>query len=124
MTERLGDEDEAVVPAVYETGATALTRDYEILRVQRSLYTALADIVVADSIEQCRSRGEIYQATRAGVLDGAKPVELGNVISDPGLRRSSDDQLTVADLTGVAVQDVQIAKAVYLALEASQAASG
>ena len=85
---------------------------------------ARADIVVADSIEQCRSRGEIYQATRAGVLDGAKPVELGNVISDPGLRRSSDDQLTVADLTGVAVQDVQIAKAVYLALEASQAASG
>ena len=84
---------------------------------------ARADIVVADSIEQCRSRGEIYQATMAGVLDGAKPVELGNVISDPGLGRSSDDQLTVADLTGVAVQDVQIAKAVYLTLEGSQAAS-
>ena len=83
---------------------------------------ARADIVVADSIEQCRSRGEIYQATKAGVLDSAKPVELGDVISDAGLRRSSDDQLTVADLTGVAVQDVQIAKAVYLALEGGQAA--
>lgn len=50
LTERIGDEDEAAVPAVYETGATALTRDYEILRIQRSLYTALADIVVADSL--------------------------------------------------------------------------
>ena len=84
---------------------------------------ARADILVADSIEQCKSRGEIYQATRTGVLDSAKPVELGDVISDEKLRRSSDDQLTVADLTGVAVQDVQIAKAVYLTLEGSQPAS-
>lgn len=81
---------------------------------------ARADIVVADSIEQCRTRGEIHHATRAGVLDGAKPVELGNVIADESLRRSSDDQLTVADLTGVAVQDVQIAKAVYLTLDGNR----
>ncbi len=79
---------------------------------------ARADILVADSIEQCTSRGEIYQAARTGVIDSAKPVELGHVISDKTLRRSSDDQLTVADLTGVAVQDVQIAKAVYLTLDA------
>lgn len=29
------------------------------------------------------------------------------------LQRGSDDQITVADLTGVAVQDYQISKAVY-----------
>jgi len=37
------------VSVTYETTASALTRDYETIRVQRSLYTVLADIVVADS---------------------------------------------------------------------------
>jgi ABC-2 type transport system permease protein len=40
----LGEE----VNAVFETRASALTREFELIRVQRSLYTALADIVVAD----------------------------------------------------------------------------
>lgn len=75
-----------------------------------------ADIVVADSLEQCRSRGEIYQAVIAGVLRPDAPVELGRVITDDELRRTSDEQITVADLTGVAVQDIQISKAVYHAL--------
>lgn len=65
---------------------------------------------------QCQSRGEIYQATRLGLLDDVKPVELGNLILDEELRRSSDCQLAVADLTGVAVQDLQISKAIYRAL--------
>ena len=39
--------------------------------------------------------------------------ELGNVIQDRKLQRSNDDQTTIADLTGVAVQDIQITKAVY-----------
>ena len=33
----------------------------------------------------------------------------------PALGRSSQSQITVTDLTGVAVQDIQIAKAVYTA---------
>jgi ornithine cyclodeaminase len=73
----------------------------------------LADLVVADSIEQCRSRGEIHHALEAGVLDEGEILELGNVIVDRAQQRSSDAQITVADLTGVAVQDIQISKAVY-----------
>ncbi len=76
-----------------------------------------ADIVVADSIEQCLSRGEIFKALTAGVLDKKQVIELGNVIADPTMGRSSATQLTVADLTGVAVQDIQITKAVYRALQ-------
>ncbi len=72
-----------------------------------------ADVVVADSIEQCRVRGEIFHALEAGVLQDGDVVELGNVIADPDLGRGSDSQITVADLTGVAVQDIQISKAVY-----------
>ncbi len=76
-----------------------------------------ADIVVADSISQCLLRGEIHQALKAGVLKKERIVELGNVIVHPELRRTSEEQITVADLTGVAVQDIQIAKAVYHALK-------
>jgi ornithine cyclodeaminase len=44
-------------------------------------------------------------------------MELGDLIIRPELRRISEEQITIADLTGVAVQDIQIAKAVYYALE-------
>jgi ornithine cyclodeaminase len=75
-----------------------------------------ADIIVADSISQCLLRGEIHQALKAGVLEKERIVELGNVIVNPNLQRTSEEQTTIADLTGVAVQDIQIAKAVYHAL--------
>jgi ornithine cyclodeaminase len=75
-----------------------------------------ADIVVADSIEQCLLRGEIHKALDAGLLHKKDIFELGNVLIDKELQRTSVDQITVADLTGVAVQDAQIAKAVYEAL--------
>jgi ornithine cyclodeaminase len=74
---------------------------------------AKADLLVADSIEQSRVRGEIYHALEAGVVRDGDVVELGDVIVDPAHRRNDDSQITVADLTGVAVQDIQISKAVY-----------
>ena len=79
---------------------------------------AQADIVVVDSIPQSELRGEVYKATTAGVLDPGGVLELGNVIADKNLQRQTDDQLTVFDSTGVAVQDIQVAKAVHRALTA------
>ena len=76
-----------------------------------------ADIVVADSIAQCGQRGEIHKALEAGLLRIETVVELGQIISDKTLGRTSEDQITVADLTGVAVQDVQIATAVVQTLQ-------
>jgi len=75
-----------------------------------------ADIVVADSISQCLERGEIHHAIEAGVLRKEDVVELGNVIVNKALQRRTDGQITVADLTGVAVQDIQISKTVYVGL--------
>jgi len=72
---------------------------------------ARAALVVADSIPQCLLRGEIRAAIAAGVLRREDVVELGNVIARRVPRRAPDD-ITVADLTGVAVQDIMIAKAV------------
>ena len=82
---------------------------------------AKADVIVADSLSQSRSRGEIYQAVKAGVLTERRVVELGAVLQEPSLGRTSDDQITVADLTGVAVQDIQIAKAVLESCRKSSA---
>jgi ornithine cyclodeaminase len=77
---------------------------------------ARADRVVADSISQVMVRGESFKAMTAGLIGKEKLVELGSVIARPELRRASDEEITVADLTGVAVQDIQIAKAVLRGL--------
>jgi len=77
---------------------------------------AKADRVVVDSLSQSELRGEVYRAVSAGAIGRDRLVELGRVIEDPGLRRASDDEITVADLTGVAVQDIQIAAAVFRAV--------
>ncbi len=75
-----------------------------------------ADVVVADSLSQCRERGEIHRALGSGHLQEERVVELGDVIGGRASGRTSDEQITVADLTGVAIQDLQIARAVYEAL--------
>lgn len=74
---------------------------------------ARADIVVVDSLAQSESRGEVFRAVQAGAIRRNTVLELGKVLENPQLGRQHDDQITVADLTGVAVQDIQIAKAVY-----------
>lgn len=78
-----------------------------------------ADIVVADSIEQCLTRGEVHKAIKAGCIHKDEVIELGNVIAAPDMGRTSENQLTVADLTGVAVQDIQVTTAVYQAITAT-----
>ncbi len=75
-----------------------------------------ADVVVADSISQCLLRGEIHRALESGDVAKDELCELGDVISGRIAGRTSDEQITVADLTGVAVQDIKIAAAVYEAL--------
>lgn len=73
---------------------------------------AKADLVVADSISQCRERGEIAKALEAGEVKEGQITELGAIINGASRGRTAEEQITVADLTGVAVQDIQIAKAV------------
>lgn len=77
---------------------------------------AAADRVVVDSLVQCLERGEIAAAVAAGRLRDADVVELGAVVADPSKGRAGEDQTTIADLTGVAVQDMAIAEAVYSAV--------
>ena len=80
---------------------------------------AKADRVVVDSLSQSELRGEVYRAVSAGAIGREKLVELGRVIEDPSLRRASEDEITVADLTGVAVQDIMISQSVFHAVLAA-----
>ena len=73
---------------------------------------AKADRVVADSVSQCVDHGECFHAVKGSMVKEGSILELGNVIKNPELGRTSEDQITVADLTGVAIQDIQIAKMV------------
>ncbi len=72
-----------------------------------------ADLIIADSIEQSKSRGEIYQALSQGFISNKAIVELGLAIQNKKLQRQHNDQISVVDLTGVAVQDIMIATSVY-----------
>ena len=66
---------------------------------------------------ECRERGEIHRALGSGHLQEERVVELGDVIGGRASGRTSDEQISVADLTGVAIQDLQIARAVYETLK-------
>jgi len=94
------------------THITAIGSDTPHKQELDATILARADRVVADSRAQALLRGEIHKAIAAGVLDRAKVVEIGEVIAGRAPGRTSPDQVTVFDSTGVAVQDIKIAAAV------------
>ena len=98
------------------THITAMGSDTHLKQELDPKILQAADVVVADSIEQCLTRGEISKTLQAGLINKEDITELGDVIAGLQSGRTSDAQTTVADLTGVAVQDIQIAKAVHEAL--------
>ena len=71
-----------------------------------------ADLVIADSRSQCEVRGEIHHAIRNNAISIDSIAELGEIINGDRQGRTTSSGITVADLTGVAVQDIQISKAV------------
>lgn len=98
------------------THITAVGADAEGKQEIDPMLFAQADIIVADSKDQCIDHGDIGYAVRNEIIDPTKITELGQVIENKKLRRANDQQITIADLTGVAIQDIQITKYVYLAL--------
>jgi ornithine cyclodeaminase/alanine dehydrogenase-like protein (mu-crystallin family) len=68
-----------------------------------------ADRLAVDSREQASRLGELHHALDAGVVEAGTAAELGEIVAGRRPGRTSEDQLTVADLTGVGVQDVAAA---------------
>ncbi|MEL6924423.1 MAG: ornithine cyclodeaminase family protein, partial [Bacteroidota bacterium] len=94
------------------THITAIGSDTPEKQELASDILAKADRVVVDSRAQCRHRGEWYQANKQIEMDKSKVCELGQLIQSPTMGRSNNNMLTIADLTGVAVQDIMIATGV------------
>ena len=76
---------------------------------------SMADLVVADSLDQNLIRGEIHQAVKRSLISTDDIIELGEIFAGSKPGRINADSITIADLTGVAVQDLVIAKAVLKA---------
>ncbi|MEV1005460.1 ornithine cyclodeaminase family protein [Nonomuraea sp. NPDC050202] len=69
-----------------------------------------ADRVYVDSIAQNLEVGELHDAVDAGVLDAGSLVELGTLWMNPVRRKP--DEITIAKLTGIGVQDLAAAEVV------------
>ncbi len=64
-----------------------------------------------DEWEQASHGGELAAAVEAGLVGRDDVTDLGAVLSDPALGRRSGDEVTLFDSTGLAIQDLAIAKA-------------
>jgi ornithine cyclodeaminase len=102
------------------THITAMGSDTAEKQELDSAILKKADRVIVDSISQSLLRGEVFHALESGMIEKEDLVELGTAISDKKSQRQSDDEITVVDLTGVAVQDIQISKAVWSVVSEKQ----
>ena len=72
------------------------------------------DMIACDSKSQVFRLGELHHALEQGFVSPQDEIiELGELTSGKAPGRRSDDQITVCDLTGVGVQDTQIARLAY-----------
>jgi alanine dehydrogenase len=69
--------------------------------------------VVCDEWEQASHNGDLARAVEAGKLRREDVAELGGVLLGEEQGRRSADDITVFDSTGLAVQDLAVAVAVY-----------
>jgi ornithine cyclodeaminase/alanine dehydrogenase-like protein (mu-crystallin family) len=69
-----------------------------------------ADLVVVDRLSQCASFGEVSRAVQGGRFrEDRVHGELGELVAGRKPGRTTDQQITVCDLTGVGFQDTAIA---------------
>jgi ornithine cyclodeaminase len=87
---------------------TAVGADAEGKQELTAEVVAAADRFVCDSIAQSTRLGELRAALATG-FDRNRAVELGGVISGDAPGRSSDNDVTICDLTGTGAQDAAIA---------------
>jgi len=83
---------------------------------KRELAPALlaASTLVVDSLAQCVEIGDLHHAIETGVLTReAVHAELGALVAGRAPGRTGQDEITVFDSTGIALQDVAAAALVY-----------
>ena len=71
---------------------------------------AKADRIVCDKKSQVFRLGELHHALDAGVIQESDAVELGQITAGYLPGREAEEEISICDLTGVGVQDTQIAR--------------
>ncbi|HWL32608.1 MAG TPA: ornithine cyclodeaminase family protein [Gaiellaceae bacterium] len=69
--------------------------------------------VFCDEWEQASHGGELAAAVEAGAITRADVTELGAVLTGEAAGRRSDEEITIFDSTGLAIQDLAVAIAAY-----------
>ena len=93
---------------------TAMGADSEHKQELHAAVLGQADLLVCDSKVQCFRVGELHHGLEAAVISQNDPiVELGDLTSGLHPGRTSDEEITICDLTGVGVQDTAIALLAY-----------
>ncbi|HEY1401282.1 MAG TPA: ornithine cyclodeaminase family protein [Terriglobales bacterium] len=70
--------------------------------------------IVADIVEQCAVMGDLHHAIAAGVVTRADVhAELGEIVAGKKPGRESNEEITIFDSTGMALQDVATAAFLY-----------
>ncbi|MEL7097498.1 MAG: ornithine cyclodeaminase family protein [Pseudomonadota bacterium] len=77
---------------------------------------ASAHIRAVDLVSQCFDHGEFAHAAKRGLLDQANVRELGDLLC-AAPARANTNQISIADLTGIAAQDIAMASVVLDALD-------
>jgi alanine dehydrogenase len=73
-----------------------------------------ASKIVCDILEQCAVMGDLHHALEAGVVTRANVyAELGEVVAGKKPGRESQEEITIFDSTGMALQDVAAAAFLY-----------
>jgi len=73
-----------------------------------------ADCVLVDSVKQCRTYGELSHHN--GNETSQSVIEIGELLAKPTAYRRAPEHITIADLTGLGVQDAQIAASILAQL--------
>lgn len=95
------------------THITAVGSDSPEKQELESALLGKADKIVVDSLPQVLRLGEVHHAVEDGTIKGSDVhAELGEVLLGTKAGRECDDEITVCDLTGIAIQDVVISQLV------------
>ncbi len=72
-----------------------------------------AAVIMVDDHAQCVHHGDLGHAVRGGLVPEDADIALGAVLAGEKPGRISDDDITIADLTGIAAEDMAVAGLVW-----------
>ena len=76
------------------------------------LFTRAA-VIMVDDHNQCVHHGDLGHAVRSGLVSDDVDIALGTVLAGEKPGRTSDDDITIVDLTGIAAEDLAVAELVW-----------